>query len=65
MTAPHHGWDGAPENLIPNFINNICPQIVISQNGTEHMPGKPPSIDGDGSPLQNGARKWSAKLRNI
>ena len=57
MTAPHHGWDGAPENLIPNFINNICPQIVISQNGTEHMPGKPPSIDGDGSPLQ----KWCEK----
>lgn len=57
MTAPHHGWDGAAENLIPNFINNICPQMVISQNGSEHMPGKPPSIDGDGSPLQ----KWCEK----
>lgn len=38
MTAPHHGWDNGVNNLIPAFINNVDPDIVISQNGHEHNP---------------------------
>ena len=38
LTAPHHGWDNGVNNLIPAYINNVCPDVVISQNGKEHLP---------------------------
>ena len=34
----HHGWDNGVNNLIPAFINNISPDIVIAENGYEHRP---------------------------
>lgn len=38
LTAPHHGWDNGANNLIPSFINNVNPNVVISVNGWEHNP---------------------------
>ena len=38
LTAPHHGWDNGPNNLIPAFINNVNPDVVVSVNGWEHNP---------------------------
>ena len=38
LTAPHHGWDNGANNLIPQFINNVNPDVVISVNGWEHNP---------------------------
>lgn len=38
LTAPHHGWDNGVNNLVPAFINNINPDLVVSVNGWEHNP---------------------------
>lgn len=38
LTAPHHGWDNGVNNLVPAFINNVSPDVVISVNGSEHHP---------------------------
>ena len=38
LTAPHHGWDNGANNLVPAFINNVSPDVVISVNGSEHHP---------------------------
>lgn len=38
LTAPHHGWDNGANNLIPKYINNVNPDVVISTNGWEHDP---------------------------
>lgn len=60
MTAPHHGWqadgDGVlgANKLIPDFINRVCPDVVISQNGATHAPdsGNPPSMINSSSAVQ-------------
>lgn len=41
ITAPHHGWDNGVNNLIPAFINNLSPKMVITMNGWEHHPDNP------------------------
>lgn len=51
MTSPHHGWLVRPENLIADFINNVNPDIVIAENGSEQKPGGVADIDGNGSPM--------------
>lgn len=38
LKAMHHGWDNGVNNLIPAFINNISPDMVIVENGYEHRP---------------------------
>lgn len=38
LKAMHHGWDNGVNNLIPAFINNVSPDMVISCNGYEHRP---------------------------
>lgn len=38
LTAPHHGWDNGANNLVPAYINNVSPDVVISTNGWEHNP---------------------------
>lgn len=56
LTAPHHGWDNGPNNLIPAFINNVNPDVVISTNGTEHSPSNtesPANIMLATSPMQS------------
>lgn len=44
LTAPHHGWDNGPNNLIPAYINNVNPDVVISVNGWEHNPDNADSL---------------------
>ncbi len=51
MTSPHHGWLVHPENLVADFINNVNPDIVIAENGSEQKPGGVADIDGNGSPM--------------
>lgn len=51
MTSPHHGWLVRPENLVADFINNVNPDIVIAENGSEQKPGGVADIDGNGSPM--------------
>lgn len=56
LSAPHHGWDNGVNNLIPAYINNVCPDVVISQNGREHLPDNndsPASVMKASSPMQS------------
>lgn len=56
MTAPHHGWDNGVNNLIPAFINNVNPDVVISTNGHEHNPtntSSPACVMDRSSPMQS------------
>lgn len=57
LKAMHHGWDNGVNNLIPAFINNISPNIVIAENGYEHRPnsGLDSSISNAKSPIYSWA----------
>lgn len=60
LTAPHHGWDNGANNLIPAFINNVNPDVVISTNGWEHNPANtysPANILLDTSAMQSYCEK--------
>ena len=53
LSAPHHGWDNGVNNLIPDFINGLNPDIVVSQNGSEMKPGGIADVDTASSPMQS------------
>lgn len=38
LKAMHHGWDNGKNALVPAFINNVSPDMVVSCNGYEHRP---------------------------
>jgi hypothetical protein len=38
LKAMHHGWDNGVNNLIPAFINNVSPNMVVVCNGYAHRP---------------------------
>lgn len=38
LKSMHHGYDGGANDLIPKFISNLFPEIVISINSAEHAP---------------------------
>lgn len=38
LKAMHHGWDNGVNNVIPAFINNVSPNLIIACNGHEHLP---------------------------
>lgn len=59
MTSPHHGWLVRPDNLIADFINNVNPDVVIAENGSEQKPGGVADIDGDGSPMTTWCKEHS------
>lgn len=51
MTSPHHGWLVNSDGLIPDFINTVSPDIVITQSGSEQKTGGVADIDGSGAPM--------------
>ena len=54
LKSAHHGWDNGVNNCVPAFINTVCPEIVISINGTAHLPSEAStSLLQAGSPIQS------------
>lgn len=51
ITSPHHGWLIDAENLISDFVNNISPDIVITEGGSEQKAGGIADIDGTGGAM--------------
>lgn len=57
LKAMHHGWDNGVNNLIPAFINNISPDMVIAENGYEHRPNT--SLDSSISNAKSPIYSWA------